>query len=777
MNEQEHPQGDASIDWAARQRDPAKRFLSRLERATLALERPINRLVREPQLNPLYHTGTITVFLLILVAATGVYLTMFFQFGFEASYEAVARLELSPIGRIIRALHRYAADLALLAALLHGYRTFFMDRFRGPRWLAWVTGVVSAVTIWLIGVTGYWLVVDERAQLLTQGLVRVIEGWGPGARLLRDTLLSSESGAGWAPIMFVLIVHVGLSVAVAAFFIVHIRRLNRPKLAPPRFWIALVAAVVGLASIAAPVGMLAPASPLRLAGAVDLDLFFLAFLPAALRWPVLPFWGGAALLLALTAIAPWLFRRQPLAPVRIAAERCTGCTLCAADCPYRAIVMAPREDDSGHQLIAVVEPRLCVSCGVCIGSCSFLAMTLGDRPAEPLWEAVAARAAAGYRAVDGQPVKVVFTCERHAAHGACTMPAHPAVAIIPVTCIAMAHPDLAARALAAGAAEVQFIGCPPEDCANREGNLFMQQRLDRTRPPRASRALVDAALDSDWLPPDEFRRALGSATHQTEATAYDFVVSRRNWRRLLPAFALLVGVMTVTVALSRMPYTAFADDRARIEVFLAHRSGARLVGQAEPVAPAGAMGNTDGRPVRLLLEVDGSPALDRTYLLRPQEELRSYAQVTVLPGERSLRLSLADPALSAQPSVLYQQRVSLVPRQVLPLQIRDAHAGGDPAAGRRLFNETRGGAGVGCRICHSLQPDVKLVGPSLAGIGARAPTRVPGLSAEDYLRQALLEPDAYVVEGYRPGQMPPDYLTRLNRDQIEDIVAYLLTLE
>jgi cytochrome c551/c552 len=95
---------------------------------------------------------------------------------------------------------------------------------------------------------------------------------------------------------------------------------------------------------------------------------------------------------------------------------------------------------------------------------------------------------------------------------------------------------------------------------------------------------------------------------------------------------------------------------------------------------------------------------------------------------------------------------------------------------RKLFNETRGGAGAGCRICHSLQPGVKLVGPSLAGIGAQAATRVPGLSAEAYLRQSLTEPDAHVVEGYRRGQMPPDYLSRLNQDQLEDFVAYLLAL-
>ena len=75
--------------------------------------------------------------------------------------------------------------------------------------------------------------------------------------------------------------------------------------------------------------------------------------------------------------------------------------------------------------------------------------------------------------------------------------------------------------------------------------------------------------------------------------------------------------------------------------------------------------------------------------------------------------------------MLFDRTVELAPRQVLPLRFKDAHLAGDPRAGERLFLETRGGTGAGCRICHSLQPGVKLVGPSLAGVGAAAATRVP----------------------------------------------------
>jgi hypothetical protein len=159
--------------------------------------------------------------------------------------------------------------LALLAALLHGYCTFFIDRFRGPRWLA-------------------WLRVDERVQLLTQSLIRSVAGWALGARFLLDNLLSDAAGVGWVPIMLVSIIHIALFVAVGAFFVIHIQRLSRPKLAPPRYWIGLVAGIVILASIVAPVGMLAKASPSRLPSPADIDLFYLFYLLAALRWPALP---------------------------------------------------------------------------------------------------------------------------------------------------------------------------------------------------------------------------------------------------------------------------------------------------------------------------------------------------------------------------------------------------------------------------------------------------------------------------------------------------------
>jgi nitric oxide reductase subunit C len=113
----------------------------------------------------------------------------------------------------------------------------------------------------------------------------------------------------------------------------------------------------------------------------------------------------------------------------------------------------------------------------------------------------------------------------------------------------------------------------------------------------------------------------------------------------------------------------------------------------------------------------------------------------------------------------------------LNLSFVDSSIGKDPIAGEKLYYETSLGANASCRICHSLEPGEDLVGPSFAGIATRAAGRVPGLSAEEYLRQSILDPDAFIVEGYPGGLMVPDLEDTLTDAQVDDLVAFLMTFE
>lgn len=114
-----------------------------------------------------------------------------------------------------------------------------------------------------------------------------------------------------------------------------------------------------------------------------------------------------------------------------------------------------------------------------------------------------------------------------------------------------------------------------------------------------------------------------------------------------------------------------------------------------------------------------------------------------------------------------------------------APASDDPVAlGEALFRATP----PGCATCHSTNPDVRLVGPSVAGIAARvrqilttggyrgAATDVPG-----YIRESIVQPSAYLVPGPAyaaagKSVMPENFGSMLTPEQIEQLVAYLATL-
>lgn len=766
-----------TVDWAGRHKPMARRFLNGLERVSLALEAPVNRIVGAAQFNPLYHTGTITVFLLIVILVTGIYLTMFYQFGFQVSYEAVSQIEANFVGRIVRAVHRYASGTAVITTLLHGWRTLFQDRFRGARWLAWVSGIIMAVFVWFVGITGYWLIWDERAQLLNQTFINLIQSSSLGRSFLINYMVTKAAGTGWIFMLLVLTIHLLLSIIIGLFFwYLHVRRLSRPKILPPRYWMWVTAVLLTIAGILVPVGMLPIADPAQIPGQVTIDSLFLFYLPAALHWSPLLFWGGVTLLTVILSAIPWLLVRPALPPIVVNEERCTGCTLCAADCPYDAIKMVDRQDSSQHKYLAEVNPEMCVSCGICIGSCPPLALTLGDQPAEPLWETAVTRAAQTAE----KPVKVVFTCERHALQGARPILHNDGsgtengthVEVVPLTCIGMAHPDLAAQALQAGATEVQFIGCPPEDCANREGNLWLAQRLERKRLPKLKKQLIDAPITTDWLPPNNFVQALRNKTHKPLATTYGFAVSQTNWKAFIPALVFLAVILAIQIWISDLPYTQASAGQSRIEIAMTHRSGAPLLGL--PVSPLPA--SNSGQPTRLLLEVDGKVVMDETYD-SGQGISTIFEQITLSPGTYDLQLTLFDRPDRSQGQVLFSQTVTLAEEQVLPLHYEDTRVGPDPVAGEQLYYETSLGTNAACRICHSLQPGVTLVGPSFAGVAARAATRVPGMTAEEYLYQSITNPDAYVVEGFPASQMVPNLAEILTEEQIADLIAFLMTLE
>ncbi len=87
----------------------------------------------------------------------------------------------------------------------------------------------------------------------------------------------------------------------------------------------------------------------------------------------------------------------------------------------------------------------------------------------------------------------------------------------------------------------------------------------------------------------------------------------------------------------------------------------------------------------------------------------------------------------------------------------------------------------GCGSCHKIGDigEGHKVGPDLSNIGAIAAMRIPGMSAEAYIRESIVDPNAYIVPDCPNGPclasiMPRDYTSRLSQGQIDLMIVYLL---
>jgi len=737
---------------------------------TIRTEQPVNKIVGSARLNPLYHTGTIAVFLFVVVFITGIYLTMFFQFGFEASYDAVNRLDASAVGRVMRAAHRYASVALVVTSLLHGWRTLVQDRFRGARWLAWVSGIWMMAMIWFIGVTGYWLIWDERAQVLNEILTRAVDGTTLGLDFLLDNLLTPAAGSGWPFLLLLLLVHIILSLVIGLLLWYHVKRLNRPKLLPPRMWMVIIGGIIMVLSVLWPLGMLPPLDNSVMPSTFEIDPFYLFLFPAGLNLPPVLVWGGFLAIGIVLSLIPWLRGRKPLQPISIDADRCTGCTLCVVDCPYGALEMVPR-DDGKYRQIAVLIPDRCVSCGICIGSCSDDAMSLDGEPVDDLAAQVRRLAATG------DSPRIVFTCERQALHGATGSLGSPettdndeTVHVIPLPCIGMAHTGLAIEALNGGAGDVQYIGCPPADCANRDGNTWVQERLDRERVPRLKKAYIDAPIRSDWVSPTDFTAAL---EHPGERSVAD-PDKVPPWTKLVPVGMLVLVVSLLSIAATNLPFTIAGTDDAVLSIALHHQGGAVFVGfEGEPALD-------QGGPSRLVVELDGQTIHDETYPLvgvDGTEASIALERFVVEPGAHALFVTVFDRIDASHFTVLHEDTVAIGKGEILDLAYIDLQVVSSADAGRSLYFESTLGVNTGCRVCHSLEPGAVIIGPSFDGVATAAVTRVPGLTAEEYLRESIVDPDAFVVDGFDPGVMLQNFNESLTNEQIDNLVAFLLTFE
>lgn len=479
-----------------------------VKRAYLALESWFN-ISFGTAWNPLYHLGTLTFFFFWVVLISGIYLFIPFRGSIDGAYASVEYMthEQWYIAGVMRSLHRYASDAAIVTILLHMFREFVSGRYRGCRWYSWVTGVPVLWMVVLLGITGYWLVWDQLAQYIAIGSSKLLDVlpifFGS---MTRNFLEGQLSDRFFILIEFLHLLGQPLALVFALWF--HVRRISNVNINPPLglaagSFIALLAL-----SLIKPAVSHEPADLSTVPQVLNIDWFYLNVYPLLEHWTAGRTWMLTTGVTLLLILLPWLPPKRAGKAAEVHLDHCNGCGQCFDDCPFDAITLQKRTDGAHHEFEVVVIPQLCAACGICVGSCPSSnpfrraeeKLETGiDMPQFPIHE-VRARTETALAALKGEVKILVFGCD----HGFdVTRLNSEDTAGITLFCSGMIPPTLIEYALKRGADGVMVAGCRQADCFYRFGNRWMEKRLAGDRKPvlraRADRRriTVDGGAETD----------------------------------------------------------------------------------------------------------------------------------------------------------------------------------------------------------------------------------------------------------------------------------------
>ena len=106
--------------------------------------------------------GGTVMYLFIIQIVTGIMLTFYYVPTPEQAFQSIAEITQDiRFGWYIRSLHKWAANLMIVAMILHVLRVFFTGAYRHPRQLNWMVGFSLLMVTLMFGLTGYSLVYEQ----------------------------------------------------------------------------------------------------------------------------------------------------------------------------------------------------------------------------------------------------------------------------------------------------------------------------------------------------------------------------------------------------------------------------------------------------------------------------------------------------------------------------------------------------------------------------------------------------------------------------------------
>jgi quinol-cytochrome oxidoreductase complex cytochrome b subunit len=111
-----------------------------------------------------YYMGGIVLFLFVMQFISGMALAFYYVPYFEQANKSVIDIATKlNMGWFFRSFHHWGAQLAIFVLFVHLFSTLLLKSYRKPRELVWVSGFVLLGISIFFGLSGYFLLWDERA--------------------------------------------------------------------------------------------------------------------------------------------------------------------------------------------------------------------------------------------------------------------------------------------------------------------------------------------------------------------------------------------------------------------------------------------------------------------------------------------------------------------------------------------------------------------------------------------------------------------------------------
>jgi cytochrome b6 len=135
-----------------------------------------------------YYFGGMTLFLFMIQVITGILLLLYYRPSAAEAFESIQFLVTEmEFGWLVRSIHSWSANLMIFAMFIHLFSALFLQAYRAPREITWLSGGGLLGLMLALGFTGYLLPWNELAFFATRvgteipGVVPVV---GPFLRRL-----------------------------------------------------------------------------------------------------------------------------------------------------------------------------------------------------------------------------------------------------------------------------------------------------------------------------------------------------------------------------------------------------------------------------------------------------------------------------------------------------------------------------------------------------------------------------------------------------------------